>query len=135
MPAITQVTVTRMSVLIVMLCLHLQRLRDNGVVVASDSDMKQYLPWPPWATRHTQDCFYLCRYDQGGQGKYYFMLLSLATMTPLSRNLCKCKHSITLNIDIRTLRICQKLCLQTVLINETDTRLINWISCNELLVF
>jgi hypothetical protein len=28
--------------------LHLQRLRDNAVVVASASDMKQYLPWPPW---------------------------------------------------------------------------------------
>jgi hypothetical protein len=30
---------------------------------------------------------------QGGQGKYCFMSLSLATTTALSRNLCKCKHS------------------------------------------
>jgi hypothetical protein len=31
-------------------CLHWRRLRDNDVVVESDSDMKQHLPWPPWAT-------------------------------------------------------------------------------------
>jgi hypothetical protein len=28
--------------------LHWRRLRNNAVVVASDSDMKQYWPWPPW---------------------------------------------------------------------------------------
>jgi hypothetical protein len=32
-------------------CLHWRRLCNNDVVVASDSDMKQHLPWPPWATR------------------------------------------------------------------------------------
>jgi hypothetical protein len=32
-------------------CLHWRRLSDNDVVVTSDSDMKQHLPWPPWATR------------------------------------------------------------------------------------
>jgi hypothetical protein len=34
------------------LYLHWRRLRDNAVVVACDSDIKQYLPWPPWVTRH-----------------------------------------------------------------------------------
>jgi hypothetical protein len=31
------------------LCLHLRRLHNNAVFVASDSNMKQYLPCPPWA--------------------------------------------------------------------------------------
>ncbi len=32
-------------------CLHWRRLRDNAGINDSDSYMKQYLPWPPWATQ------------------------------------------------------------------------------------
>ncbi len=49
--------------------LHWQRLCNNTGDNDSDSDMKQYLQWPPWAMRHREDCFYLCHYTQGGQGK------------------------------------------------------------------
>ncbi len=62
---------------------------------AGDSSMWQqdvtviaYLSWPPWAMQHRQDCFYLCRYTQGGQGKYngdWHVLLSPALSRALSR--------------------------------------------------
>jgi hypothetical protein len=36
----------------------------------SKSDMKQYLPWPPWVTQQKiETILYLCRVAQGGQGK------------------------------------------------------------------
>ncbi len=36
----------------------------------SDSDMKQYLPWPPWVTQQKiETLLYLCCVAQGGQGK------------------------------------------------------------------
>ncbi len=52
------------------LCLHWRNLLDNAGNNNSDSYMKQYLPWPPWATRQKQKQSYLCCVAQGGLGKY-----------------------------------------------------------------
>jgi hypothetical protein len=49
----------------------------------SDSDMKQYLPWSPWAMPHRYDRFYLCRYAQGGQSSDCCMLLSLVAVASI----------------------------------------------------
>ncbi len=56
----------------------------------SDSDIRLYLPWPPWVTRHREDHFYLGHVAQGDQGKY---------------NACRCRWHFHLKMLLTEIRL------------------------------
>ncbi len=57
-----------------------------------------YLPWPPWAQRHKQKQSYLCRFAQGGQGKYNMSRCHLCYGGCYHINFRQWKHGLTFTI-------------------------------------